>query len=165
MRRVIELFVEANSIRESEADTMVPMRDSYFWDGMSILSSLCRESREAESFSEWAGFRERIVALIRSNGWAFHNYIETTADKARGSGADGWASWSAACELRSAVQFVLDELGGPALFYAGGYDVELLEEADESFREQASWVAPGPGYRPPAGTPDSHWWWLLPRFP
>ncbi|MEV0029857.1 hypothetical protein [Nocardia sp. NPDC050793] len=146
----------------SDADDMVQLRDRAFADGMSELFSICLGGAEVRSATGWSDFRNRVITLIGASGWALTNYIDDTLDSALHSALEEWDSWEIACRFRSAVQFLLDEFGGSELLISPDYEKQMLAEADAKLRAQASLVSPQPGERPPAGIPDSHWWWFLP---
>ncbi len=165
MRDTIAAFEESASIADSGADDVIRGRDSAFRRAMAYLFEVCLDSERAKAGSGWAEFRERVIGLMRRNGWAFHNYIDATTEASLHSSVDGWDSWTSACRRRSSVQFVMDEFDGAALLYAGDYDVELLREADEELRERAHRVSPLPDDLLPPGIPETHWWWLSPGNP
>ena len=84
---------------------------------------------------------------------------DTTLDKALHATVEEWDSWVIACEYRSSVQFMLDDLDGKVLLDSD--EVELLNEADENLRTLPLLLVPP---RPPLPNriPETHWWWFLP---
>ncbi|MFJ9557746.1 hypothetical protein ACIRPH_28380 [Nocardiopsis sp. NPDC101807] len=109
---------------------------------------------------EQESFRSRISAALKEgrNLASLLSYISQCEYYSRMSRLDGFKR---SCQIRSNLQIINDEFV-PLTALVSPVDLETLEEAEETYREDADDIPPVPEEEIPAWIPDSHWWWHAP---
>ncbi|MFD3688594.1 hypothetical protein ACFWTE_27675 [Nocardiopsis sp. NPDC058631] len=116
------------------------------------LDPLPSEEKEA--------FRSRVAYLLKSerNFNSLISYMSQCEHYSRMSKLDGFKR---SCQIRSNLQILNDEFV-PLNDVLSPADLETLDDAEDTYRENADDIPPVPEEEIPAWIPDSHWWWRVP---
>ncbi|QKW35100.1 hypothetical protein HUT06_14545 [Actinomadura sp. NAK00032] len=85
-------------------------------------------------------------------------YLSETEDLADRGRFDGYRP---ACEHRSALQLLLDDLADAEPLSEA--DLDALEDVDEELKEAAEDAPPPHRFQIPSWAPRHHWWWWAPK--
>lgn len=86
------------------------------------------------------------------------SYMSRCEHYSRMSKLDGFRR---SCLIRSNLQILNDEFV-PLTSLLNPVELETLEDAEDTYREDADDIPPVPEEEIPAWIPDSHWWWRVP---
>ncbi|MFD6096249.1 hypothetical protein ACFVWN_19355 [Nocardiopsis flavescens] len=152
MRTVIEILKISSERSDYDA----------FGQGLGLAAPLYMGSAlQNVPAEEKKSFRTQVAELIGSdrNPGLLLSYMSDCEHYARMSKLDGFKK---SCQMRSNIQIINDEFTPLDTIFSPA-NLEILDDAEEVYRENADDIPPIPEEEIPSWTPESHWWWRIPK--